>query len=164
MLVTVNYIEDSGWQQISGNTDSDRKQSWDLTRFILYKLYKHYTIEICSCSRLCRPYASGIVRHLLSHDCFSHQSSSGPTRPGSYDGVLFSRLFPYSLVLTIVSMIVPVKSLTSSRSRRPPNVFVELHYLQLASYSQSTQTLLQYQIIVLCRRTGTSKAVQLRGH
>ena len=38
---------------------------------------------------------------------------------------------------------------------------MELQYLKLASYPQSTQTLLQYQIVVLCRRTGTSNSVQL---
>ena len=129
--------------------------------------------SICNCRRF--PALRVRVRRLLSHDCiliyphncslivsmtvpttipwlFPRQSSSGPTHPGSYDGVSLT--------------IVPVKSLTSSRSWSPPNVFVELHYLKLASYPQSTQTLLQYQIVVLCRPTGTSQgstAPQLQG-
>ena len=56
-----------------------------------------------------------------------------------------------------------LKSLTSSRSRRPPEVFVELHYVK--SSPATHKALKPYynndQIVILCRRTGTSRAAQL---
>ena len=134
------------------------KREYRLRQKTIMKFDKVYstqtlqTIEICSQSSSRVRTMAFFPRLVLNylHNCSLIVSMTVPM------------IVPMTVPL-IVSMIVPVKSLTSSRSRRPPNVFVEMHYLKLASYPQSTQTLLQYQIVVLCRRTGSSKAVQLPG-